>query len=548
MASVAVLLVVSDDERQREKLRADLEHRFGTDYEVRACDSLAAPDQLAVEPGTTPAAVLTAADLPTTGQSGIDLLHLVRARHPGARRILLVNRGKWRDHPVRRAMVLGEVHSYLFVPWEPRERWLYQPMSEYLADWSLTQPPERVAISMVGVQWHERSHHLRDIFTRASIPFEFHAETSEEGKALLAETGQDGGRLPVVRIHPGQVLADPTDAEVVEALGFETQPVDLDCDVAIVGAGPSGLSSAVYSASEGLRTVVIEPGVPGGQAGTSSMIRNYLGFPHGVSGADMTNRALEQAWLFGARMLLARRAVTLSADGDRRILTTDIGDRISARAVVIAVGVTWRRLQVPSLDALIGSGVFYGAASSEADAMTGKRVIIVGGGNSAGQAAVYLARFARSVTIVIRRPALAETMSDYLVREIGATPVINVRPETEIVDGGGDGRLEYVLLRSGRTAAEEAIEASALFVMIGAEPRTDWLAPVLARDEQGYVLTGAHLEEVPDGRAYRPGYLETSMPGVFAVGDVRHASTKRVASSVGSGAIAVQLIHEYLSG
>jgi len=240
--------------------------------------------------------------------------------------------------------------------------------------------------------------------------------------------------------------------------------------------------------------------------------------------------------------------VTLSADGDRRILTTDIGDRISARAVVIAVGVTWRRLQVPSLDALIGSGVFYGAASSEADAMTGKRVIIVGGGNSAGQAAVYLARFARSVTIVIRRPALAETMSDYLVREIGATPVINVRPETEIVDGGGDGRLEYVLLRSGRTAAEEAIEASALFVMIGAEPRTDWLAPVLARDEQGYVLTGAHLEEVPDGRAYRPGYLETSMPGVFAVGDVRHASTKRVASSVGSGAIAVQLIHEYLSG
>jgi thioredoxin reductase (NADPH) len=548
MTRIAALLVVSDDERQRERLRADLEHRFGNDYEVLAFGSLSAPDQFPVEADMTVAAVVAAARLPSTCQSGIDLLRVVRARHPRARRVLLVDRGEWRDHPVRRAMVLGEVHSYLFVPWEPRERWLYQPMSEYLADWSLTQPPERVAVSMVGVQWHERSHYLRDIFTRGGIPFEFHAETSEAGKALLAETGQDGRRLPVVRIHPGRVFADPTDAELVEALGFETQPVDLDCDVAIVGAGPSGLSAAVYAASEGLRTVVLEPGVPGGQAGTSSMIRNYLGFPHGLSGADLTNRALEQAWLFGARMLLVRHAVTLSADGDRRVLTTDMGDRISARAVVIAVGVTWRRLQVPALDSLMGSGVFYGAAASEADAMAGKRVVIVGGGNSAGQAAVHLARFAQSVTILIRRASLAETMSDYLVREIEATPVITVRPQTEVVDGGGDGRLEYVLLRSVRTASEEAVEASALFVMIGAEPHTDWLAGVLARDEQGYVLTGAHLEEISDAGAYRPRYLETSMPGVFAVGDVRHASTKRVASSVGSGAIAVQLIHDYLSG
>jgi thioredoxin reductase (NADPH) len=381
---------------------------------------------------------------------------------------------------------------------------------------------------------------------QGGIPFEFHSESSDAGKALLAETGQDGRRLPVVRIHPGQVFADPTDAEVVEALGFEARPVDLECDVAIVGAGPSGLSAAVYAASEGLRTVVLEPGVPGGQAGTSSMIRNYLGFPHGLTGADLTNRALEQAWLFGARMLLARRAVTLSADADRRVLTTDLGDRISARAVVIAVGVTWRRLQVPALESLIGSGVFYGAAASEADAMTGKRVFIVGGGNSAGQAAVHLARFAQSVTIVIRRAALADTMSDYLVGEIEATPVISVRPETQVVDGGGHGRLEHLLLRSVRTGVEEAIEASALFVMIGAEPHTDWLAEVLARDDKGYVLTGADLEGSSELGEYRPGYLETSMPRVFAVGDVRHASTKRVASSVGSGAIAVQLIHDYL--
>jgi thioredoxin reductase (NADPH) len=491
---------------------------------------------------------VAATHLPSSDRSGIDLLRSVRAQHPNARRILLVDRGEWGDHPVRRAMALGEVTSYVFVPWEPRERWLYQPMSEYLADWSLTQPPERVAVSIVGVQWDERSHHLRDTFTRANIPFEFMSSASDEGKALLAETGQDGRQLPVVRIHPGQVFADPTDVEVVEALGFRAEPVHRECDVAIVGAGPSGLSAAVYAASEGLRTVVLEPGVPGGQAGTSSMIRNYLGFPHGLNGAELTNRALEQAWLFGAEMLLARRALTLSADGDRRVLSTDLGDHISARAVVIATGVNWRRLRVPALESLIGLGVFYGAAASEADAMAGKRVFVVGGGNSAGQAAVHLARSAESVTIIIRRAALEESMSDYLVREIDATPAITVRPYTQVVDGGGDGRLEHLLLKSLRTGAEEAVEASALFVMIGAEPGTQWLAGVLCRDDQGYLLTGRDVDTAgsPPGQ-HRPRYLETSMPGVFAVGDVRHGSTKRVASSVGSGAIAIQLVHEYLT-
>jgi thioredoxin reductase (NADPH) len=419
-------------------------------------------------------------------------------------------------------------------------------MSEYLSDWSLTQPPERAAVSIVGVDWHERSHHLRDIFARASIPFEFFSNTSNAGKALLAETGQDGRRLPVVRIHPGQVFADPTDVQVVEALGFPARPVDRDCDVAIVGAGPSGLSAAVYAASEGLRTVVLEVAVPGGQAGTSSMIRNYLGFPHGLNGAELTIRALEQAWLFGAEMLLARHVLTLAPDGDRRVLTTDLGDRISARAVIIAVGVNWRRLQVPALESLLGAGVFYGAAASEADAMAGRQVFVIGGGNSAGQAAVHLARSAASVTVVIRRGTLEESMSDYLVREIDATPVISVRPHTQVVDGGGDGRLQHLVLRSLRTGAEESVDAAALFVMIGAEPQTDWLAGVLARDEQGYLLTGADLDEDGVG-GNRPRFLEASMPGVFVVGDVRHGSTKRVASSVGSGAIAVQLVHEYLA-
>jgi thioredoxin reductase (NADPH) len=555
MPSIAVIVVVSDDERQREDLRADLEHRFGGDYEVVTCGSPSAVDGLhgLVGDEASVAAVIAALNLPATRCTGVDVLRGVRVEHPTARRILLVGRGQWRDHPVRLAMVLGEVDSYLFVPWSPRERWLYQPMSEYLADWSLTQPPERVAVSIVGEPWEEASHHLRDVFTRASVPYEFLPATSDAGRALLAAAGEDGTRLPVARFHSGHVLVQPTDGDIVDALGFRAEAVDVECDVAIIGGGPGGLSAAVYAASEGLRAVLIEPSVPGGQAGTSSMIRNYLGFPRGVSGAELTNRALEQAWLFGADLLLARKAVSLLADGDKRLVTTDIGDVIRARAVVIATGVSWRRLDVPALEALVGSGVFYGAATTEIDAMTGRRVYILGGGNSAGQAAVALARAAEQVTLVIRRASLAETMSDYLIREIEAHPRIAVRPDTQLVDGGGGGRLEHLVLRSVPTGEESSVPADALFVMIGAEPRTEWLAGVVARDEQGYLLTGAEALRARTGRAVAtpggpPGFVETSMPGVFAVGDVRSGATKRVSSSVGSGAIAIQLVHEYLTG
>jgi thioredoxin reductase (NADPH) len=576
MPRIAMIVIISDDERQREDLRADLEHRFGSDYEVVACGSPSAEGDLSglVGEGASAAAVIAAVDLPATGRTGVDVLRGVRSRHATARRILLVERGEWRDHPVRQAMVLGEVDSYLFVPWSPRERWLFQPMSEYLADWSLTQPPDHVAVTIVGERWDEASHHLRDIFSRASVPYEFLAPTSDAGRAVLAAAGEDGTRLPIARFHSGHVLVQPTDTGIVDALGFRAEPVDVECDVAIVGGGPGGLSAAVYAASEGLRTVLLDPSVPGGQAGASSMIRNYLGFPRGVSGAELMIRAVEQAWLFGAELLLAREAVSLAADGDKRVVTTDIGDVVRARAVVIATGVSWRRLKVPALEALVGSGVFYGAATAEADVMTGRRVYVLGGGNSAGQAAVYLARSAEQVTILIRRAALAETMSDYLIREIDAHANIAVRPDTQIVDGGGGGRLEHLVLRSIQTGEQSSVPADALFVMIGAEPRTDWLAGVIARDQQGYLLTGAEAlrartergrpqgsglgdafparDVAPDqgfGRAGGPpGFVETSMPGVFAVGDVRSGATKRVSSSVGSGAIAIQLVHDYLAG
>jgi thioredoxin reductase (NADPH) len=557
-AGAAVIVAVGDDDRLRGRLVGDLGRRFGADYRIISATSPDAVRALAEmqEQGERVAAVIAATDLPAARLTGVDLLLRVRQQHPNAKRILLVPRGRWRDHPVRQAMVLGYVDSYLFMPWFPREQSLYLPMSEYLADWSRTQRPERVALSVVAEEFDPRTHELLELLTRADVPFELDTPDSDGGRSTLRAAGLDGSRLPVVAGFYGAALVQPTDAELVGELGFRIDAAGVDVDVAIVGAGPSGLSAAVHAASEGLRTALIDPSMPGGQAGSSSMIRNYLGFPRGVSGADLAVRAVEQAWLFGAELLLAQTAVALHADGDRRVIATSNADTVTARTLVIASGVSWRRLGVPSLEALVGAGVFYGAAGAEADAMKGEQVYIVGGGNSAGQSAVHLARNGADVTVVIRRDALAATMSDYLIREIDALPNVTVRPGSEIVDGAGQGRLQQLAIRDRATGRVETVRATALFIMIGGEPRTDWLAGTLARDASGYLLTGTDVTP-PSGadssgappwpESRPPMYLETSLPGVFAVGDVRHGSTKRVAPSVGAGAIAVQLIHEYLA-
>jgi thioredoxin reductase (NADPH) len=346
------------------------------------------------------------------------------------------------------------------------------------------------------------------------------------------------------------VFVDPSDAELAEALGFGTTPQAASYDLIIVGAGPAGLAAAVYAASEGLDTLVVEPQVAGGQAGTSTMIRNYLGFPRGIGGGDLANRALEQAWLFGANLVLSQRATGLRADGPKRLVQLSDGDEVAAEAVVVASGVSWRRLGVPRLEALVGAGVFYGAAGAEARAMEGQDVFVVGAGNSAGQAALHLAKYAASVTVLVRGPDLAANMSDYLVQELEQAGNVAVRLRTRVVDGLGDHRLEGLRLRREGGGATEEVPAAALFVMIGGEPRTDWLAGV-ERDDRGYILTGHDLLG-PDGRPAvwplrrPPLLLETSIPGGFAAGDVRHRSVKRVASAVGEGAVAVQLVHQYL--
>ena len=546
MSQQASILVVADDGRVLDRLATDLERRFGGHYRILAegspAGALAALERLAR--GGEPVALVVAARR-MEGLDGLALLARAQELHPSAKRVLLEHRGEWTSgEPVVRAMTLGQVDYVLFRPWLPVEQFLYLPVSEFLAAWEKSRGSTE-AIQIVGRHWAARSHELRDTLARIGIPFGFYPDDSPDGRRLLDQAGEDGRHLPVVLFRSGLVLVDPTHAELTAALGMRTSPAPGGCDILIVGAGPAGLAAAVYAASEGFTAQVLEPAVPGGQAGTSSHIRNYLGFPYGLSGDELAQRAVQQAWLFGAEFILAQAATGLRASGDDRLVRLSDGSEIATRAVILATGVAWRRLGVPALEALNGAGVFYGAAGSEARAMRGEDVFVIGAGNSAGQAAVHLSAYAASVTIVTIDERLGEFMSDYLVQKVEATPNITVVLHTEVVDGHGHGRLEGLTLRDRHTGATRTVPASAMFVLIGAEPRTDWLDGVVERDERGYVLTGPDLDRWPLARP--PLALETSLPGVFAAGDVRYRSIKRVASAAGEGSIAVQLVHQYLA-
>jgi thioredoxin reductase (NADPH) len=551
-ASHPILFLVDDRPRVLEALAGDLEPRFGADHQIlteeRPKAALETLEELA---GRGEEVALIVAGQHMDELPGVAVLLRAHELHPSAKRVLLVGRRAWTPtNPAVRAMTLGQIDTYLFEPWLPVARFLYLPISQVLADWAPSRGPSFEGIRIVGPRWGTRSHELRDMLTRMGIPHGWYQADTPEGRRLLEEAGQDGSRLPVVLFHSGQVFVDPSNAELAEALGFGTRPASESYDLVIVGAGPAGLAAAVYAASEGLDTLVVEPQVVGGQAGTSAMIRNYLGFPRGIGGGDLANRALEQAWLFGANLILSQKATGLRTDGDRRLVQLADGIEVAAGAVVVASGVAWRRLGVPELEALVGAGVFYGAAGAEARAMDGQDVFVVGAGNSAGQAALHLAKYAASVTLLVRGPDLAQSMSDYLIQEIEQAPNVSVRLRTQVVGGLGGHRLEGLVLRRRDTETIEEVPAAALFVMIGGEPRTEWLAGV-ERDDRGYVVTGHDLLE-PGGTVDSwplrrpPLLLETSIPGVFAAGDVRHRSVKRVASAVGEGAVAVQLVHQYL--
>jgi thioredoxin reductase (NADPH) len=468
---------------------------------------------------------------------------------PHARRLLLISWGEWAvdatAQPLRRGIGLGQIDYYVLKPWRTADELFHRTVTEFLHDWVGTDASLSRELTIVADESDGRAHELRSLLTRNRVPFVFHARTSPEGAHVLEEARQRETTVPVVVQRNGRVLVNPTNVELANAYGATTTlRGSREFDVAVIGAGPSGLAAAVYASSEGLRTVAIERESIGGQAGASSRIRNYLGFERGVTGADLAQRAQQQAWVFGTTFVQMCEARSIRSDGDRFYLASSNCSEISAGVVVLAMGVDYQRLDIPALEGLIGAGVFYGASPSEAERFTGRRVFVVGGGNSAGQAAVHLARHAGHVTVLVRRNTLTETMSRYLIDEIDAQLNITVRYQTQIVDGSGDGRLETLSLLDAHSGDTEIVPADALFVLIGARPHTQWLPDEVARDRYGFVVTGVGNAGWTLER--RPFMFESSMPGVFAVGDVRSGSVKRVASAAGEGSVAIQQVHQYL--
>jgi thioredoxin reductase (NADPH) len=441
------------------------------------------------------------------------------------------------------AMARGQIDYYVIRPLRSPDERFHQAISTFLLEWAHARRVSPHTVHIVGGSWTGRAYELREVLGRCAIPHAFCLADSPEGSKFVSDAGPHAP-LPLVVFPNGTVLANPSNAELAVASGASVDPQRRDFDLVIVGAGPAGLSAAVYGASEGLRTLVVDEGGIGGQATLSSLIRNYLGFPRGVSGHLLAERAYEQAWVFGTKFAFMHTATGVRRDGDRLVVSlSDSGD-VSARSVVLATGASYRRLGLPALEELNGAGVFYGGPAAEAPAMAGREVYVLGGANSAGQAALHLADYARRVTLLIRGPSLDAGMSHYLARQVEATPNVEVRLETEVVGGGGDGSLEHLVLRARTGGASESVRADGLFLMIGARPHTDWLPPDLDRDDRGFVRTGADLpHDVQWPLERSPFPLETSIPRVFAAGDVRHGSVNRVASAVGEGSIAVRLVH-----
>lgn len=554
-----MVLAVEDDRAVLARVEAELARGFGTDFRVRGELRVdAALDVLtdAAEHGDPVALVLAGADV--DGTPGAELLRRARAQHPDTRRALLMGWGGWADphvaDAVTAAMALGDAEYYVLCPWRPSDQLFRRTIAEFLHEWVRACPMGPAEVNVIAPATSERGHDVADLLARNGIPHASHLPSSEYGRAVFDDLGEAASGAGVVVTFPAigrEPLVDPTNQELAQAYGVSTElsgPAEVD--VAIVGAGPGGLAAAVYAASEGLETVVIEREAIGGQAATSSLIRNYLGFPRGLSGAELTQRGYQQAWAFGARFLLMNEVTALGCEGGRRRVELGDGTIVSARTVVLAMGVAYRTLGLPELERLHGAGVFYGASATEARGLRDRRVVVVGGGNSAGQAAMHLHKHAAEVLIVVRGDDLAETMSHYLRTEIDAAENITVLTGHEIAGGGGEDRLTGLDLRDRRSGDVVRRPADALFIMIGAEPHTDWLPSTIVRDERGFVATGPDAAD-PSGpwtEARAPLPYETSLPGVFAVGDVRARSTKRVASAVGEGSVVLSQIHDYLTG
>lgn len=548
-----VILTIDDDPQVLRAVERDLRGRFGSDYRVVAADggakALDAARRLKLR--GTPVALLLA-DQRMPGMTGIEFLGAVEEIHPDAKRVLLT---AYADTEVAIAAINTiRLDHYLLKPWDPPEERLFPVLEDLLSDWQAGYRPPFEGIRVVSHGWSARGHAIKDYLARNQLPYRWlDIEADPEAIALAASAGVDAVHEPLVVLADGSHLVGPSNAEIAERVGLRTHATLPYYDLVIAGGGPAGLAAAVYGASEGLKTLLIEREAPGGQAGTTSRIENYLGFPAGLTGADLARRALAQATRLGTEVLTPQAVAGLVIDDRYKVVTLADGGQVSCQALLVATGVEYRTLDLPDADRLAGSGIYYGAATTEAAFYRGQRVVVVGGGNSAGQAAVYLARFVEQVTVLVRGGSLGAGMSAYLVDQIAETPNIAVRLHASVTAVFGGQALESIEVADSGAGTREALPVAAMFVFIGQAPRTDWLEGVVERDPGGFVVTGPGLtrsgDRVPGWPLARePFMLETSVPGIFCAGDVRSRSVKRIASAVGEGSMAVQFVHQHLSG
>jgi thioredoxin reductase (NADPH) len=546
----AAVVAVSHDAVVLDAVQEQLAERYAHDYRIECLrdpdDALALLETLADDEVEVALLLVTQSTLEATDTALLEATHRL---HPQAKRAMLVSTNAWTDartaEAIRASVALGRVDHFLLEPGPPPDEVFHEAVQSFLLEWARERRLVPQTVHIVGEEWSGRAYELRTVFEECATPHAFCLADSDKGRELLAKAPPDT-ELPLIALPDGRVLSNPSNAEIAVAAGAPQTLDELAFELLVVGSGPAGLSTAVYGGSEGLRVLVVDAGGIGGQARSSSLIRNYLGFAKGVSGSRLAEQAYDQASAFGASFLFMHSATALGRTGAELSLSLEDGRSIRAQAVVLAVGASYERLGIPELEELSGAGVFYGGPASEAHALTRADVYVVGGGNSAGQAALHLARYARRVTVLVRAGSLETGMSHYLVQAIEANSRVDVRTGTAITAGGGEGHLQRLVLRDLASGAEETVSADALFVLIGSRPFTDWLPPELEKDEHGFLLTG---EDVSRGWPLerRPFSLETSMPGVLAVGDVRHGSVKRVAAAVGEGAIAVQFVHRLLA-
>ncbi len=545
---------MDDDPEVLRAIQRDLRERYADRYRIlRAESGKSALEALTELRKRNEAVALFLVDQRMPHMTGVAFLTEAVQIYPDAKRALLTAYADT-DAAIR-AINDARIHHYLLKPWDPPDQHLYPVLDDLLDDWQANYRPPFSGLRVLSDRWSPRSYEIREFLARHQVPFRWldreRADRDPEIQAVVAKLGAGTGRAPLVLFADGTYLSDPASSELAERIGLTSRANADFFDLVIVGGGPAGLAAGVYAASEGLKTVIIERDAPGGQAGLSSRIENYLGFPSGLSGSDLTRRAVTQARRFGVQILSPQEATGLRADGSYRYVKLGDGAELACHSVLLATGVQWRRLDVPGLDRLQGAGIYYGAASSEAMTCANEEVYIVGGANSAGQAAMNFSRYARRVMMLVRGESLANSMSRYLIEQIEKTPNIQVEFNSSLAEAHGETRLEAISVRCSTSGEISTLPATSLFIFIGAEPRTEWLDGAIERDAKGFILSGADLVrngKPPDGWQLKrePGLLETSLPGVFVAGDVRRGSVKRVASGVGEGSIAIQFVHQYL--